>query len=153
MTDALQVTSGVEWRKARESAILKLPSGRVVEARAVSFFYLLKLGRIPDQLTTQVIDHVFGSADLVFDLKKPKNLQAFLELLDAVCESCLVNPRVVKEAKADDEITVDDVIEADKMFLYKLINRPASELATFREEQEGDVANLDNESELLREAE
>ena len=145
----LQITSGSEWRKENsEGILLQLPSGKVARIRSIDVSLMLKLGRIPDQLTQQIVDAVFGDErgkPMDFDIKTPERMKMFLSLMDGIVETCFILPRIVKVVTTEDEITVDDVEIQDKMFLFQLLNRPASALATFPEKQVDDVASVDSQ--------
>lgn len=129
----MTATSGKEWRKEWEGVEITFPSGKVIEIRPVTSELLFKLGRIPDALTPLVINSINGSGSFEFDTNDAENFKTFLQLLDGIAETAFVNPRIVKEPAADDEIAIEHVAFGDKYFLLQFLNQPTSALREFRD--------------------
>jgi hypothetical protein len=136
------LTPAKEMRWLREEgAFVRLPvSGWVVKVRTVTPDRLLRLGNMPDVLTSFVVNMVYGKLDrnAVFDFLAPKEraeeAAAMLESLRVVCEASLVHPRLVLEPVADDEISIDDLEVADRGWIFRLAFAPADALLPFRHE-------------------
>lgn len=139
---AANLTPAKEMRWLREEgAFVRLPvSGWVVKMRTVTPDRLLRLGNMPDTLTSFVVNMVYGklSKDAVFEFLAPKEkaeeAAAMLESLRVVCEAALVYPRLVLEPVADDEISIDDLEVADRGWIFRLAFASAEALYPFRHE-------------------
>lgn len=136
-----QVTAASEMRWLREQgAYITLPvSGWVVRMRTVTPDRLLRLGKIPDILTTFVVNMVYGKTngdDVVSFLapkEKAEDAAAMLESLRVVCEAALVHPRIVADPMADDEISIEDLEIADRGWIFRVAFAPAESLFRFRQ--------------------
>lgn len=143
MTD-LHVSSGRAWReKVREGVVLQLPSGFVARVRGIQPDTLVRLGRIPDALTPVIASIMDGSAENTGDLSSMDDLRNYAELVNAICISAMVDPRVVDDPQADDEIDIDTLEWADKVFLASIVGATTKQLELFRREQTGDVDAVD----------
>jgi hypothetical protein len=139
MPNDLKPSSGREWRKEAEGVLLELPSGKLARVRGVSVQLLVRLGRIPDAMTPVIADIMIGKLD---DLPVPQTveeLQAHLELIDEVARASFLEPKIVDKPKADNEITLDDVEDVDRMYLFEYLGRSTRELENFRVVSESDV--------------
>lgn len=141
----LRVTPASEWRKPRlEGVLIELPnSGWVVKVRPVNVDTFIRVGHVPDALTVLVGKLTGGEGEL----NKMTN-DDYLKLLDtynAYAITCFVEPRVVEAdvEPGEGEISVDDISDQDKQFLFQFLGSPASTLASFRPEQEKPVDNLE----------
>ncbi len=144
-----QVTSGVEWRALREQGVLiQLPSGFYARLRPVSIEQMIAGGEIPDLLTPLVTKMFLDGADSV-DLetflvqKGPDKALAEIgqmtRLMDAICVAAFVQPRIVDNPQADDEISIDDLDITDKSAVFHRVQQPTAVLRRFRLEQTADV--------------
>jgi len=142
--NGLSVTPASEWRKDAEGVVTRLPSGRVARIRDVDLDLVVQLGRVPDALTPMVIDIFKKGENLnlpeIATLKDLQDRQAFR---DAVVRCAFVEPRIVDNAIADDEIPLAAVSTADRWFVLGQLLRPVNDLETFRDEQAPDVAVVD----------
>ena len=106
--------------------------------RPVTSELLFRLGRIPDALTSFVMD---GLDDEIEDAEAEtiriarENPIEWLDYIDAVVATAFVMPRIVDNPSADDEISIDDVEKGDKEYVAGLVFMPASQLARFLEGQ------------------
>jgi hypothetical protein len=150
--DRLPVTKGSEWRRNREEGeIIQLPySGKLVRMRTVRPDHLLKLGRIPDPLTKLVVDMVFGKTetkDIDSFLEEQSSVEAakdMLESLRVVCTAGIIEPKIVDNPVADDEIAIDDIELADRGYIFRLVFVPAEALSNFRYKPPTDVEVMAN---------
>lgn len=139
----MTVTSGKAWRRDYEEGVeLTFPSGNVASIRPISVDLLFILGKIPDGLTSIVMKALTSGEGFNFDLSDPESYRLYRQLLDGVAEAAFVNPRIVKEPVADDEVMVNAIDVQDKDFLMQFFNQPASALHTFREQQKRDVESM-----------
>jgi len=141
-----QPTKGTDWRKPREEGfLLDLPSGNVVRIRPVALDVLLRQGEIPDLLTPFVAKMVYQGVDtdeldsLLSAEKLTEQSTEMLVLIDAVVTAAFLEPRIVAEPQADDEISIADVELADRGTVFSLAVLPANELRRFLERQAASV--------------
>jgi len=138
------VTSATEWRKAREQGeITELPSGKVAALRPLSLLGLVKRGSIPDPLSQLVTEMIAGEEKVVVNLEL---FQSFGELLDLICIVAFVNPKIVDNPQADDEISVEDLDFDDQLFVFNLVQSEVNLTKPFRPEPPGDVETLSDQS-------
>lgn len=131
-TKALKPTPAVQWRQANEGKVVELPSGLAARVRPVSADVFVKLGKVPDALTPVITQAILG-AGLELKVEKFEDVKTTLQLLDAICELCFVEPKVaVGREPTENEITLDDIPLEDKFALLELFMMPASKLASFR---------------------
>lgn len=150
--DELPVSSGAEWRKNREQGeLIQLPfCGRFIRLRTVRPDSLLRLGKIPNVLTTLVLN-------MLYDRDEDDQFEKFLansetreqaidmvESLRVVCTAGMVSPRIVDNPTEDDEISIDDLDLGDRAFIFRLVFAPAEALSRFRAESPSDVAVMAN---------
>lgn len=150
--DAPHATSGAVWRSAREQGYLKqLPSGNWARLRPVALDRLLISGEVADLLTPLVVKMVMDGADTVSLDTFLNNATAertlgtvaeTIQLLDLVCRAAFVEPRIVDNPQADDEISLADLSLEDKGLAFSLAMQPAEELRRFRLEPTPDVATV-----------
>ena len=158
----LRATAGSAWREPRQQGIpVELPSGNIARIRPVEPQALLKQGEIIDILTPLVAKMLFQGADATAEtiaqvlgeavttdadgdntaqLKEAAGKLADLErVCDIVCKAAFVDPRVVDDPQADNEIGPDDIELADKIHVFTLALRGAAALRHFRYEPRADV--------------
>jgi len=150
MADDLIVTSGKEWRRAREEGeVGRLPSGRVVRGRTVLPVHILELGEdVPDILTALALKLFYGKADFAevqsFRMVREDAKEALkvARSLQIVTKAFLLEPRVVDNPQADDEICIDDVEPVDQAAIWDFAFMGADLLRKFFREstqQDGDL--------------
>lgn len=135
-------TSASEWRKKREAGIeIEFPDyGDVVAIRPMDETFFFKQGMIPDFLAPAV-EELIASGEM--QMPKPDKTEKWLTWLDELVKWAFVSPKVVDAPHGDDEISIDEVSYADKVFLYGLFGRPAYTLRQFRDKQKQLVSALD----------
>ena len=151
--DELHPTLGVEWRKLREEGVpVRLPvSGRVVRLRTVRPDQLLRRGKIPDVLTSLVVKMIYGKstdADFAAFVEPREAAEEALEMMESlrvVCEAGLLEPRMVHDPQADDEISIDDLEYPDRTYIFRLVFAPVEALARFRVKQKATVEPVADE--------
>lgn len=162
----LRATSGSAWREPRQAGVpVQLPSGNIARLRPVEPQALLKQGEIIDILTPLVAKMLFQGADATAETiaqvigdatagtdDNPAQLQeaaarlADLErVCDIVCKAAFVDPRVVDEPQAENEIAPDDIELSDKVHVFTLALRGAAALRHFRYEPSADVESVPDE--------
>lgn len=140
------VTPGLAWRKPRtEGYVVTLPSGNVVRLRPAALDVLIASGKIPDLLTPAAADALWSSENLdsaaVKDiLAKAERAKDFIALVSLVVRASVIEPKIVDDPKADDEIALSDIEFSDKVIIYQLAIQPSVVLSSFRSGQAPDVA-------------
>ena len=152
ISEELPVSSGAQWRKNREQGeLIQLPySGHIVRLRSVKPDMLLKLGKIPNVLTNLVVDMIYDQgADNKFEVflhpkERAEEAMEMLESLRVVCTAGLVEPRIVDNPQADDEISIEDIELSDRGYIFRLVFAPADALSRFRYQPPSDVVVMEN---------
>lgn len=146
MADERQVTPASEWRKLHEEGQsgykITLTSGFTVRLRPVSIEQMLKRGEIPDLLAPMAAQAVIAGIDgkdLSNTLQRASN--TFL-LIDFICELAFLEPRIVENPTADDEIGVSYLDSQDKFEVFEIVTQPGWVIRKFRDQQVADVAAL-----------
>lgn len=140
----LTITPASDWRQGWEGALVRLPSGRVARIRDVSLDLVVRLGRIPDALTPLVIDLFEHGQDIELpEIETIEDLRARLDFRDAVVRCAFVEPRIVDQPAAADELPLEAIVPADRWFVFRLLGRPVHDLERFRREQESAVDAVD----------
>lgn len=145
--DTLPVTSGREWRRNREEGeLIQLPfSGNLVRIRTVRPDSLLRLGKIPQVLSSLVLDIIYDKIeDNRFEQflsvgEREDEAKEMLESLRIVCVAGFVSPKIVENPQSDDEISIDDIDLGDRSFIFRLVFAPVEALSTFRYKSPSDV--------------
>jgi hypothetical protein len=157
----LRATSGAAWRALRTQGVpIELPSGHIAHLRPVAPEALVAQGEILDILTPLVTQMLFqgvdASADAIAqvlggmmeadDGADPAQLRAAAtnlahleQVCDQVCRAAFVDPRIVDDPQADDEIALADLDLTDKVHVFTLALRGAAALQHFRAEPPADV--------------
>lgn len=153
MGETIRPTRGIDWRKPREEGYLLalpsgeslLPSGNFARIRPVALDVLLRQGTIPDLLTPFVAKMIYEGVDtkeldaLLSVEKLAEQSDEMLALIDAICIAAFLEPRIVADPQADDEIAIEDVELADRGTVFSLAVLPANDLRRFLERQASSV--------------
>ena len=142
MGETKQPTRGIDWRKPREEGfLLALPSGNSAKIRPVALDVLLRQGKVPDLLTPFVAKMIYEGVDtdeldkLLSVEKLAEQSDEMLALIDAICAAAFLEPRIVAEPQAEDEIAIEDVELADRGTVFSLAMLPANDLRRFLDRQ------------------
>lgn len=146
----LTPSSASEWQPEvfEQGYSYKLPSGRIMALRPMGINVYLRIGFIPDPLTSFVIDlmekglyekvtdPITGKVAFNRRLPETKTKQQYadwLDLLDAICEASAVSPKVVGrgQPRQPDELSVDMLSLTDKHFIFSLFGEPVERLKTY----------------------
>lgn len=142
MGETKRPTRGIDWRKPREEGfLLALPSGNSATIRPVALDVLLRQGKIPDLLTPLVAKMIYEGVDtdeldkLLSVEKLAEQSDEMLALIDAICAAAFLEPRIVEQPQAEDEIAIEDVELADRGTVFSLAVLPANDLRRFLQRQ------------------
>lgn len=140
------MTSGKEWRERRAEGVeVELPSGFKPRLRALGFRTALMSGMVPDFMTSTVVKAAVGEQGQLPLPDSEDQMEQKLKFLDDVARAMFVSPRIVEkpaDALTDDEITIDDVDDTDKLYLLSLMGTPTALMQQFRREQIQAMADL-----------
>jgi len=120
-----------EWRMSRLHEA-ELPSGLPVTLRDVTMTDLMLTGKLPPaflDLAEQAAQNGNGSVDIK---ALAKNMGTFAEVLDTMVTLALVEPKIGTVAD-EQHITLAELSNDDKMFIFNWANREVSQLQSFRE--------------------
>jgi len=140
-----QVTPAAAWRKPRlEGYTVTLPSGNTVRLRPVALDMLILTGKLPDLLTPIAARSLWVDTNADAIGKEVELARGFTELVNIVVPAALLEPCMVDDPQADNEIGPNDMDFADKLAVFQLATQPAEVLRQFREQQTGSLATLSN---------
>jgi hypothetical protein len=129
------------WRE--EGFVYRLPSAGVeVRLRRVALDQLVAAGQIPDFLTPMAYKVLFqqlGGPEPDF-----KSDAEFIQLVNIIATAALLEPRIVDNPQADDEIALEDLDFGDRTAIYMIAKQPLEVLHRFRASQTGDVATVED---------
>lgn len=145
----LKPTLGKQLRQMRETGVvLPFPSGSNYRVRVVGAANMLRRGNLPNVLLTFVTDAIYHgvTADKIDKFmtlqEKEEHATEFLDSLKACCEEVFLEPRIVDNPQADDEISIADLHLQDQAWAFDLAFGFARELRPFRPQQGPDVVSL-----------
>lgn len=148
-SEELRVASGVLMRATREKGmVLPFPSGNNYRVRFPTAASLLRSGNLPNPLLSFVIDAYYnGMNQEKFDrfFAAQERLEAVIEAdnsFKAVCQAMFIEPRIVDEPQAADEITIDDLPAEDQVWAFQLVFLRGEVLYPFREQPATPVASV-----------
>lgn len=127
------------------------PTGRMVKLRKLDLGKLLQEGKVPDTLTPLAIRSIYSEisddqatgffdGNHIVDPMDVKSALSHLEAINFVVGHSLYEPKLLS-----------DLTIGEKRWIFRLVLLPAEILATFRNEEDDDVASVD-ESDEVREA-
>ena len=150
--EELKVVSGTEWRERIEAGeVVQLAPGFVVRVRRPSLLMLMKTGRIPDSLSALVQGLIAqGTGDRKWDYEGTTEMIALGEFL---CRLAIVDPKIVENPQANNEIGMEHVPVAAKLNVISHIQENASQLIPFRQKPAGDVEAVSGDDGVQPEAE
>jgi len=154
-------TPASEFRKGREvGEVVTLPStNRKVRMRTVKMDRLLELGDIPDVLSNLVVESLYGEMTnekyrQFFTLvERKEHALEMTRALKIVCTAALIEPKIVDDPQADDDISIDDLEYTERRVIFDLALLEASGLSRFRQRQEEDLESMDNVEDNIFQAE
>jgi hypothetical protein len=124
-----------EWRKARaEGEVFTLPSGLEVRLRKITALDLVLTGAVPTTLYAVADKYIADTGGI--DAEK---FREFEPMINAVCEACFVEPRIVDARQEHSGMTtgllVTEIPIEDRMAVFEWSNSVSGALRKFRGEQ------------------
>lgn len=158
-----QVTSAAEWKAAKkqEGEVIELPSGKFMRVkRTMTMLVMLKAGQLPNPLASIVQEMMNKGGNIdpsAFGGKSLEAVQQMLDLADQAVLKAAVEPRVQMKPEDWDEkhpgedwepdedaISLEDVDQDDRMYIFSYAQGAAADLTSFREGQNAFMAQLSN---------
>lgn len=134
----MEITSGKQWRTGTP---VQLPSGNVAALRRPSVLTMVSGDDAPEFLKHIVADNINGRkpSGTTFEIT-PENLPGLNQTLEKVTRACFANPRIVDDPQGEDEISLADVSDGDRIAVFQWLIGDALETAqSFPAQQVGDV--------------
>lgn len=120
-----------QWRASRLHE-LELPSGLAVTLRDVTITDLMLTGKLPPAFV-DMAEKSAKDGEGSMDLKElMQNATDFTTMLDALVTLALVEPKIGDTAD-DEHITLAEMPNDDKMFVFNWANREVAQMTSFRE--------------------
>lgn len=120
-----------DWR-AGQRAEIDLPSGLHVTLRNVTMTDLMLTGKLPS-VFVEMADEANKNGASSFDLKMlAENSKEFGLMLDALVQLAVISP-VIGDVADEDNITLAEIPNDDKMAIFNFVNREAEKLKSFRD--------------------
>jgi hypothetical protein len=149
----LAPTSGADFRRlSQEGQVRTLKTSvRVVRQRPVNLLRMLKLGKIPDELTAYVMSLVWSdkAEQERSELEKAVEWLGYLEM---IAKETLLDPVIVDDPQADNEIAVEWLTYPELLELHNWAREPFDMVRPFRVEQNGNVEIRPESSESIEAA-
>ena len=98
-----------------------------------------RVGYVPEILKPLLVEMLNKGQTETKDAQSYEETVEWFKFLDSLCEFAFVEPSVGSQ---EDQITLDDIDLADKMFIFRFFGRPADEIASFRSQQEKSIQPL-----------
>jgi hypothetical protein len=141
-----QPTPALEWRRLVESDkrgyVVELASGMQVRLRPVSIERMLRSGQIPDELSPIAGKSIWSEFSEDSVGTSTNMVLGMFDLLDLICMAAIIEPKIVEDPQADDELSIDDLGTDEKYEVYQLVTQPGWVLRKFCEQQGANVASL-----------
>lgn len=142
----MEVTSGSVWRAGEP---VKLPSGNVARLVKPEILSLAADPDAPDLLIGLVMDGLKKKKSPAIPEITPKNLPDLMKMFNSICRACFRQPRIVEDPKTDDEISIRDVSDFDKIYVFGWAFGMEGEIArSFRPQPGGDVGTVPGGDEI-----
>ena len=136
------------WQARTAPRTITLGDGCEVEIRPVQLSALMFNGTIPVTLMREAQDIEVG-ADGQYDMA---DVMRMLPLIDAVVLAVVIDPPLSRDGE-DGTTSLDFLSLDERMLIFQEVNRPATELQSFRGEPDGDAAAASDGEDLRSAAE
>ena len=124
-----------QWRMRTAPRTIELSGGWPVDIRPVEIANLMFSGAIPMTLMREARDMKQNDAG-EYD---PEDMARMMPFIDAVVLAAVVDPPLSRDG-AGDTLPLDAIPFADRVLIFQEVNRPATELQSFRQQPDGDDA-------------
>jgi len=157
-TAAKKPTSAAQWKKASAGVPLEVPSGNTALVRNPGMQVFLRKGLVPNSLMPLVRKGMTGKEpEIKLDDINEDQLEAMLDLFDAITCYCVIEPKVLPvpaegEERDPEALYVDEVDFEDKQFIFQWAVGGTRDLEQFRKEQSNAVERLRGGAAMASEA-
>lgn len=143
------VTPINEWLEPySEGVLIELRSMRKIKMRPVAMDELLRLGKIPDMLSSLAARSLWDTVPIDQAMEDNfKTANDLVELMSIILPSCIVYPPIYTgDAELPEGmIKLEHLSLLDKLDIFQLALQPVDVLVRFRNKQIGDVASIQSE--------
>ena len=115
-------------RAIREGELVELPSGLVFKISRPNLSTLIQEGKVPSSLLTQIV----ASGSKPQQKISESQLKDTTAMIDAIVVSAVKNPIIVSGEAKDNEISINDISDEDKTFIFQYVQTGVTELSNFR---------------------
>lgn len=110
-----------------EGVLMELPSGNFATIRRPSIAELLKNGTIPNTLIGSALRQMSGKG-----ATNQKEIKESIELVDFLLSLSFVEPQLVLENPNESQISLDDLTDEDRGFVFMYVQQGVADLEKFR---------------------
>lgn len=133
------------WRQPRqEGFVVVLPSGNAARLRPVALDQMILAGKLPDLLTPLAAKTLWTNTDEAEIGNQIELAKGFAQLVNMIVPLAMMEPKIVEDPLADDEIAIEDIDFGDKVAVFQLATQPATFLRAYRDQQAANVATVSN---------
>lgn len=116
----MPITNAREWKAQQSRRIeLELPSGLTVAVRRPPLHMWISAGKLPENLVKAMLAQRADKNALDAAQMTPEQFKDLFKFMREVIVATVVEPRIVENATAEDEISPDDVPLDDAMFVFQ----------------------------------
>jgi hypothetical protein len=112
-----------EWRAARVHEVT-LPSGLIVKLRKITIMDMVLRGKVSNGILAMADDAAKDGGDSLEMSKLAENAVEFNDMLDAMIQLSLVEPKIGAE-EDEEHIALSDLSSDDKMAIFNFLNGDA----------------------------
>lgn len=144
----MAITSGKDWRSASDAQEITLPSGKVALLKKPDVLELIADQDMPDLITNQLMSNLTGAPAAKVEVKR-EDMPKMLNILNKMCKACFVEPRIVDNAAAEDEIELRHIDFNDKVAVLEFaFGQEGLKAQSFRSQPNAGVPTVSNGANL-----
>lgn len=113
-----------------EGVLTELPSGIVVRLGRPSLTKMLKDGVIPGNLVQASLKQMQGSVPMT-----EKEIKESIEVVELLVMSAVKEPKIVQGDPADNELSIYELTDEDRGFIFQYVQSGGTDLTPFRPKQ------------------
>jgi len=116
----MPITNAKQWRAQQTRKIeLELPSGLTVVVRRPPLHMWISAGKVPESLVKAMLSQRNQQVTADALQMSPEQFKGLFTFMREVIVATVVEPRIVENATAEDEIAPEDVPLDDAMFIFQ----------------------------------
>lgn len=150
--DHKEPTPAKAWKKS--GALLTLPSGNTLRVKNAGIMDLASKGVIPNSLMATIMESIQkGTEPTAENLMENVQVEDMFTMMDSAIINMAVEPEIHPlpepgESRDDEAVYIDDLDEADKMFIWQWATGGTDDVEQFRRESSDVLAALSGEPTL-----